>query len=245
MTTAAAAFRRTALAALMARLEGRISSGAGAERNWDAVRRLLPGGVRPGCTRDPGPAGYLPLPAPSARDDVTGAAVDPARPLLWRRSLPLSSDFELRQGERLFGEMETAVETGMDATGECLGRTLALRSHRSLLGTIRVETVRGSDAPGPSFRGRSWRWGRVTTLADELLRWRPGFTGLYTHVLVDGVGVRLLTLRPTFLRFGRTETKVVADPRFWRRDDAAELLLLTWFLRAHAEVGGRKVFKRR
>jgi hypothetical protein len=38
---------------------------------------------------------------------------------------------------------------------------------------------------------------------------------------------------------------VGADHRFWERGDAAELLRLTWFLRAHAEVGGRQVFKRR
>lgn len=183
--------------------------------------------------------------APSARDQVSGAVVDPTRPLVWRRTVPLAPDFELRQGERVFGEMETAVERGMDAAGECLGRTLALRSTRGFLGGIRVETVRASEGRGPSFQGRSWRWGRITADGDERLRWRPGFTGLYTHVLIHPTDGILLTLRPTFLRLGRTDTKVVADAHFWERDDAAELLLLTWFLRAHAEVGGRQVFKRR
>jgi len=179
-----------------------------------------------------------------ARDEVTGALVDPRRPLIWRRTVPLAPYFQLRQGKAVFGGMESSLATAYDATGECLGRSLELRCETGRLGGVRVESILDLEQKGPTFRGLFWGWGQVTTADQEILRWRHAFTSLYSHVLIDSRGVELLRMRPTFLRFGRTETRVRLNGVAWNRRDVAELLLLTWFLRAHAEAGGRRVFKR-
>jgi len=179
-----------------------------------------------------------------ARDEITGALVDPTRPLVWRRTVPLAPDFELRQGEAVFGEMEASNSTGLDAAGECLGQTLGLRLDTGLFRGIRIETVRASEEEGPMFRGPLWGWGRIRTTDGETLRWRHSFRGLYSHVLVDSRRNELLRMRPTFLRLGRTETRVTLNKAAWNRTDVAELLLLTWFLRAHSEARGRRVFKK-
>jgi len=180
-----------------------------------------------------------------ARDEVTGALVDPTQPLVWRRTVPLVPDFELRQGEAVFGEMEPSNSSALDAAGECLGQSLGLRLDTGLFKGVRVETARASEEKGPAFRGFSWGWGTITTTAGEMLRWRHSFTGLYGHVLLDSQGVELLRMKPTFLRLARTETKVTLSNDAWRRTDLAELLLLTWFLRVHTEARGRRVFRRR
>lgn len=177
-----------------------------------------------------------------ARDEVTGALVDPGQPLVWRRTVPLVPDFELRQGENVFGEMEPSNSSALHAAGECLGQSLGLRFDLGPFGGVRVATIRASEDEGPAFRGLSWGWGKIRTPGGETLRWRHAFVGLYSHLLLDAQGVRLLHMRPTFLRFGRTETKVTLSDDGWRRPDLAELLLLTWFLRAHTESFGRRVF---
>jgi hypothetical protein len=82
------------------------------------------------------------------------------------------------------------------------------------------------------------------TSEGEVLRWRHAFARMYDHVLIDSRGQELLRLRPAFLRFGRTETRVILSPSGWARSDLAELLLFTWFLRAHAEARGRRIFKK-
>ena len=179
-----------------------------------------------------------------ARDEVTGAVVDPTRPLVWRRTVPLAPYFQLRQGESVFGGMESSLATAYDATGECLGRSLELRFETGRLGGVRVKSVLDLEQKGPAFRGPFWGWGQVTTADQETLRWRHAFTSLYSHLLMDSRGVELLRMRPTFLRFGRTETRVRLSSVAWSRPDVAELLLLTWFLRAHTEARGRRVFKR-
>jgi hypothetical protein len=83
------------------------------------------------------PAGSLEV---RLTDAISGRSLDPGQALMWRRSVPLAPDFELRQGDRIFGEMESASIYEMDATGECLGRSLELRMESSLLRGIRVET---------------------------------------------------------------------------------------------------------
>lgn len=177
-----------------------------------------------------------------ARDEVTGARADPGQPLVWRRTVPLVPDFELRQGGNVFGEMEPSNSSELHAAGECLGQSLGLRFDLGPFGGVRVTTVRTSEDEGPAFRGISWGWGRIRTPEGEALQWRHSFVGLYTHVLLDGRGVQLLRMRPLFLRFGRAETKVILSADGWRRPDLAELLLLTWFLRSHTESFRRRVF---
>ena len=179
-----------------------------------------------------------------ARDELTGVLVDPARPLVWRRRVPLAPHFELRQGESVFGGMESSPATAFDASGECLGRTLELRLETKFLGKVRVETAGHLEQKGPTFQGLFWGWGQITTTDQESLRWRHALTAPYSHLLTDSRGVELLKMRPTFLRFGRTETTVTLTGVAWGRGDVAELLLLTWFLRAHIEARGRRVFKR-
>jgi len=192
--------------------------------------------------RGTGPAGALGI---QARDEISGAYLDPGHPLVWRRPVPLAPDFELRQGDATFGEMEPAFTSGIDATGECLGQALDFRADSSLLGGVRVETRRPGDGQaGPGFRGLLFGWGRITTPQGETLRWRHAFSRLYDHLLIDERGSELLRLRPAFLRFGRTETRVLLSAAGWGRPDLADLLLLTWFLRAHAEARGRRIFKK-
>lgn len=179
------------------------------------------------------------------RDEVSGVFLDPGQPLLWRRAVPLQPDFELRQGDTVLGEMEPAHMARMDATGECLGRTLELRLETRLFAGVRVKSHTASaDEEGPAFRGPFFGWGRVSTTSGEVLRWRHAFSGLNSQVLSDSKGKELLRMRPTFLRFGRSETRVGLTARGWDRPDLGELLLLTWFLRVHIEAGGRRVFKR-
>jgi len=190
----------------------------------------------------PGPTNAIEL---RPRDEITGSYVDPSQPLIWRRSMPRAPDFELRQGKTVFGEMEPASETEMDATGECLGRALELCLEISLLRGFRVESrVSMEDQQGPGFQGRFLGWGRITTPQGETLRWRHGLWRLYDHALFDSHGQELLRLRPAFLRFIRTETRVIVKPGGWARSDLAELLLLTWFLRAHVDARGRQIFKK-
>lgn len=192
--------------------------------------------------RTSGPAA---APGSQLQDTLSGSSLDPAQPLIWRRSVPLAPDFELRQGGAVFGEMEPANRAEADATGECLGRSLEFRLDVKFTGSLRVESrAFPGDLAGPTYRGLFYGWGRITTADGEPLRWRHALSRLYDHVLKDGTGVELLRLRPTFLRFGRTETKVILSSRGWAREDLAELLLLTWFLRAHVEARGRRVFKR-
>lgn len=179
-----------------------------------------------------------------ARDEVTGALVDPARPLVWRRKVPLAPHFELRQGEAVLGGMEPSLGTTFDASGECLGRTLELRLETTFVGRVRVETAGELEREGPAFQGLFWGWGRITTPDQETLRWRHALTAPYSHLLLDSKGVELLKIRPAFLRFGRTETTVRVSTFAWSRNDVADLLLLTWFLKAHIETWGRRVFKR-
>ena len=179
-----------------------------------------------------------------ARDEVTGVVVDPTRPLVWRQPTPLVPHFELRQGEAVFGGMESSLATAFDASGECLGRTLELRLERSFLGRILVETAGALEQEGPVYQGLFWGRGQVTTTSQECLRWRHAFTAPYSHLLIDSRGVELLKIRPAFLRFARTETTVSVTATAWGRSDVAELLLLTWFLRAHIEARGRRVFRR-
>ena len=179
------------------------------------------------------------------RDEISGLSVDPDQSLVWRRSIPLAPDFELRQGEAVFGEMEPASQDDMDATGECLGRALELRLDSGLFRGVRVESrLSETDTDGPRFQGLLCGWGRIRTTQGEELLWRHAFSRVYDHVLIDSGGEELLRLRPTFLRFGRTETRVILTSNGWNRQDLAELLLLTWFLRAHAEARGRRIFKR-
>lgn len=180
-----------------------------------------------------------------AKDEISGSYIDPGRPLIWRRSVPLTPDFELRQGEAVFGEMEPAFMDGMDATGECLGHALDLRADSSLFGGVRVESSHAHEHwEGPSFHGLMFGWGRIVTTQREPLRWRHSFLRMYDHLLIDSRGTELLRLRPAFLRFGRTETRVILSASGWARPDLAELLLITWFLRAHAEARGRPIFQR-
>lgn len=180
------------------------------------------------------------------RDEITGAALDPSQPLIWRRSVPFAPEFELRQGSTVIGEMEPAGSVEMDATGECLGRFLELRLEHGILRGVRVlSRVSMTEEAGPGFRGRFFGWGRVTTGAGEALRWRNRLWRVYDHGLFDAEGELLLRLKPTFLRFSRMEkTRVIPSARGWARGDLGELLLLTWFLRAHAEARGRKIFRK-
>ena len=179
------------------------------------------------------------------KDFISGSSLDPAQPLIWRRCVPLAPDFELRQGEAVFGEMEPAQRAGVDATGECLGRSLEFRLETGLFRSILVESHASSGGQaGPTFRGLTYGWGKIATARGELLRWRHVLSRMYQHVLLDSSGAELLRLRPTFLRFGRTETRVILRADGWAREDLPELLLLTWFLRAHTETLGRRVFRR-
>ena len=76
------------------------------------------------------------------------------------------------------------------------------------------------------------------------LRWRHGVLRTYDHILFDEGGGEVLRLRPAFLRFARTETRVLVSANGWARADLPELILLTWFLRVHADRRGRRVFRR-
>lgn len=192
--------------------------------------------LRGGGTKEPSPA--------SAQDEVTGALVDRGRPLMWRQLVPRARDYELRQGEAVLGEMEPSHAIGSDAVGECLGRTLELHLDTGLFRRVRVATTRATAEKGPEYRGLTWGWGRIDTPEGETLRWRHSFRGLYAHVLLDSAGAELLHLQPTFMRFVHLDTRVTVSPTAWGRADVAELLLLTWFLRVHAEARGRRVFRR-
>ena len=93
-------------------------------------------------------------PAPIFRDALSGAALDPARPLEWRLQAPGVPAFELVQDGQVLGEMESAGRSGVTAFGECLGRSLELivlpRSFFEW--KVRVDTRDASDgASGPSF----------------------------------------------------------------------------------------------
>lgn len=199
-----------------------------------------------GTPARPGPPAASAPALPVVRDEVTGAVLHPGRPLVWGRVVPLATDFELLQGEAMFGEMEQAADPTLDATGECLGQTLGLRLDVRTFGRVYVETLRGQEGePGPSFRGLTFGWGRVATSGGEALRWRRPVTRLYTHVLLDAGGREILRMYPPFLRFALTETRARVTPLGWGRVDLAELLLLTWFLRVHTERAGRRVFRRR
>lgn len=179
------------------------------------------------------------------RDEITGSSIDRNQPLIWRRSVPLAPDFELRQGEAVFGEMEPAYMADMDATGECLGRSFEFRLQTGFLPGISVESRASiGGQPGPGFSGLFFGWGRVAATSGEILRWRHAYSRVYDHVLIGFRGEELLRLRPAFLRLGRTETRVILSPSGWDRPDLAELLLLTWFLRAHAEGRWMRTFKR-
>lgn len=180
------------------------------------------------------------------RDELTGVALERSRALVWRRTVPLAPDFELVQGEGVFGEMEPANHDGWDAAGECLGRGLELRmSHRFVHGH-RVTTRRSDGAPGPEFTGQFLNWGWIKTPEGESLRWRQAFSSIYGHVLLNSRGRELLRLRPTFLRMARTQTRVLVRDAAWARDDLPELILLTWFIRVHVETRwSRKVFRSR
>ncbi len=173
-------------------------------------------------------------------------SLDPDLPLIWRRTVPLAPYFELLQGDRVIGDMEPASMYGMDATGECLGSSLELRLDTSLFGGVRVGSRASMEGrEGPSFRGPAYAWGRIRTPGGEVMRWRHAFTRMYTHLLFDARGEELLRLRPTFLRFGRTETRVILSRRAHARPDLPELLLVGWFLRVHGEAMGRRIFRRR
>jgi hypothetical protein len=163
--------------------------------------------------------------------------------------VPFAPEFELRQGSTVIGEMEPAGSVEMDATGECLGRFLELRlEHGFLRGVQVLSRVSMTDEEGPGFRGRFFGWGRVTTgggETKEVLRWRNRLWRSYDHGLFDAEGELLLRLKPAFLRFARMEnTRVIPSPRGWARPDLGEILLLTWFLRVHAEARGRKIFRK-
>jgi hypothetical protein len=182
---------------------------------------------------------------PRLRDEITGYSLDPDTPLLWRRTVPLAQEFELIQSGTVFGEMEPANRPGVDATGECLGRSLELCREVGFGRGILVETRPPSGGPaGPRFQGFFPGWGRIVTPQGETLRWRHALTRMYDHILTDSRGVELFRLQPPFLRLVRTETRVVVRASGWERPDLAELLLLTWFLRIHSETPGRAAFKR-
>ena len=182
--------------------------------------------------------------AERARDEVTGALVDQGKPLVWRRTDPVSREYELRQGDVVFGAMERSPAMSFDAAGECLGRSLEFKLDTGLFRGVRVESARESGGRGPTFRGMFWGWGVITTTQGEELRWRRGFTGLNTHVLTDATGAELMRMRPSFFRLFRTKTKVSLTLMAWGMPDVAEILLLTWFLRVHVERRGKRVFKR-
>lgn len=183
--------------------------------------------------------------APWSRDEISGVALDPDAPLVWRRSLPMGAEFELRQGETVLGEMEPASHRDRDATAECLGRALDLSLTLSLIRGVQVETLPSLDGRrGPRFRGRLIGWGRIVTPDGEVLKWRQGLPFFNDHVLQDSEGRELLRLRPAFLRFARTETRLTIRRPGWERPDLPELVLLTWFLHLHVESRGRPVFRR-
>jgi hypothetical protein len=193
----------------------------------------------------PGTLGREDSVAVRLRDEISGLSVDPSQPLIWCRSGPLAAEFELRQGEAVFGEMEPAYMAGMDSTGECLGRSLEFHLESGFLPGIRVESRASFGGQlGPEFRGLSLGWGRVAATGGEVFRWRHAYARMADHVLIDTSGGELLRLRPAFLRFGRTDTRVLLSLKGWERPDLAELLLLTWFLRAHAEGRWLRSFKK-
>ena len=178
-------------------------------------------------------------------DPLTGLSLDPGEPLTWRRTVPLGSEFELRQGSSLIGEMERDDRKEVDASGECLGQTWDLRMESGLFRRIRIETTRSfGDKAGPTYDSRSFGRGRIRTATGELLRWRKPFFSFSDYILLDSAGTLLIRLRPAFFSLLRTETTVIVTRPAWRRPDIASLLLLAWFIRVHARSGGSRVFRR-
>jgi hypothetical protein len=178
-------------------------------------------------------------------DPITGSALDPSEPLTWRRSVPFSSEFELRQGATVIGEMEPSPNPEADATGECLGHSMELSLEYRFFRGIQVSTrVSLKEEDGPGFRGLFFGWGRVRAKTGEALRWRHGLWRIYDHALFDENGDLILRLRPAFFRFSRTETRVMVSPSGWKRSDLGDLILLTWFLRIHTVLRGRRIFRK-
>ncbi len=196
--------------------------GRGAEAEED--RRLV-GPTPSRGTVESGPAGRMVashLPG-GLSDPISGAVLQPDRPLIWRRTVPLGWEFELIQDSVLLGEMDASEDRGTVAWG-VRSTTVVTRPDEVASG--------GADPPGagPSFRGHFVNVGRIRSGAGERLLWRRSLIRMYDNILRDSTGAELLRLRPAFLRFGGTETKVMLSEAGRARPDIAHLILLCWFL---------------
>jgi hypothetical protein len=141
------------------------------------------------------------------------------------------------------GDMEKSTRSGFSATGFCFGEEWEIKLKRRSLGLITVGLEKPDQGEtGCRFEGLFFGHGRVILPAGTQLRWRHPFLRIYDHVLEVKSGPRLLRYRPTFFRFFRTETRVEVSPHAEEMDELPQLVLLSWFLRIHAEKRGRRVF---
>jgi hypothetical protein len=139
--------------------------------------------------------------------------------------------------------MEESTRSGFAATGFCSGEEWEIRLEKRLFRKIRIRMERPDQNDlGCCFEG--WFFGRgvISLPSGARLRWRPPFARTYDHVVEMETGARLLRLRPAFLRFFRTETRLEVFPEAEKMPELPQLALLAWFLRVHAERSGQRVF---
>ena len=167
----------------------------------------------------------------------------PGEPLIWRRTALGLSGFELRCGDETVGDMEKSTRTSFTATGFCFGEEWEIGLNRRPFGKIRIRLERpDGNQDGCRYEGFSFGRGRINLPSGLQLRWRHPFARIYDHVLEVKDGPRLMRVRPVFLRFFRTETRVEVYPPAEGIPELPQLILLSWFLRIHAEKRGRRVF---
>ena len=165
------------------------------------------------------------------------------QPLIWSRVGLGVREFELRRGPEVVGGMEGSTRFGFSATGYCLEEEWEIRLRSKFFGKVEV-TLEDPDRgqPGCRFEGLFFGTGKVFLPSGSELRWRHPFLRIYNHILEVKGGSRILQIRPAFLRFLRTETRVNVFPAAAEMPDLPGLLLLSWFLKIHTERRGRRVF---
>ena len=167
----------------------------------------------------------------------------PGEPLIWRRIAPRLPEFELLRGDETVGDMAKSIRTDFTAVGLCLGEEWEIALKRRPFRKVRIHLEKPDQHQvGCTYEGFFYGRGWIKSPSGSRFRWRTPFARIYDHVLEAEAGVRLMRFRPAFLRFFRTETRVELYPPALEILELPQLILLSWFLRNHAEQGGRRVF---
>jgi len=167
----------------------------------------------------------------------------PEEPLIWRRIAPRQPEFELLRGNETVGDMEKSTRTGFTAVGLCFGEEWEIALKRRPFRKMRIHLERPDQHQvGCTYEGFFYGRGWIKSPGGPRFRWRHPFARIYDHVLEVEAGARLMRVRPAFLRLFRTETRVELYPPALEVLELPQLILLSWFLRIHAEKRGRRVF---